>query len=103
MNLGIRNALACVSLLGRRSREVGQPGLTIYAEAGAQTVRQVVGHVRDLAHKNECAEITAADRLKQILADGRVDAAELTELQALPATLTRCAGRSHDITEAMDS
>ncbi len=54
-----------------------------------------------LAYQNEQAELTAERTLRDILADGRVDPAELRLLRQLPRTLHRCAERSHDITETL--
>lgn len=88
-------------LLGRRAREVGQPGLTVYAEAGAQVLDTVGAEIRDKAYANEQSARGLAARLKTMLADGKISPAEQAELAQAPAALERQAERSHDITEAV--
>lgn len=100
MKVSFRSLLGSFRLLGRRARELGQPGLGIYAFAGEQAAKAVSADIVDRAHRNECAERSLADELKAMTADGKVDAAELRRLSAMPGALTRCAERSHDITEA---
>lgn len=87
------------ALLRRRTAEVGQPALGVYADAGAAAATHLADEVCAAAHQNECAEISLSAQLAEIVADGKVDTNELKRLRRMPRTLSACAERSHNITE----
>lgn len=53
------------------------------------------------AYANECTQRILAEKLRAILADKRVDASELTDLEKIEAQITACAEQAHDIAEAL--
>jgi len=96
----LRAVRGVFELLRQRCRAVGQPGLTVYADAGELAAESVGVGIRNKAHANECSEKSLAAELQEMLADGTIDRDELGRLRTLPEKLNRCAERSHDITEA---
>lgn len=99
MSMVLRHVLGSFRVLGRRAAEVGRPALSVWTETGEQAVADVSRDVSAKAHANECAERSLVDDLKAMLADGKIDAAELNRLLRAPAVLNRCVERSHDIGE----
>jgi hypothetical protein len=101
VKFGFRTIVGALALLRRRCREVGRPGLTVYAEAGTLAAKSVGERVRAAAHANEVDEGALGQELQAMLADGKIDREELRRLRRAPARLHRCAERSHDIGEAV--
>jgi hypothetical protein len=102
MKTALRSILGAFRITRRRALEAGQPGITVWTDAGERAAQEVGRAVVDLAHRNECAEHEAARRLREMVADGKIDPQELAELQRLPANLEACAERDHDIGEIAD-
>lgn len=101
MKTRLRQIIGSLRILGRRARELGQPGLQAWTFAGEQAAQDVGAAVGALAHKNEVTELDWSARLKAMLADNKIDSVEVAELQRAPDALTRCAERSHDIGETV--
>lgn len=99
MKSTLRSVVGSFRMLGRRARDLGQSGLGIWSFAGEHAAHEVSHEVVAKAHANECAERSLANDLSAMTSDGKIDAAEFRRLVHLPAALTRCAERSHDITE----
>lgn len=91
--------IGSLRILHRRSAEVGQPGLGLWAEAGEQAALAVSTKITALAHANESEEVELERELAAILADGQVSRAECRRLRAMLPRLKRLEDRDHDITE----
>ena len=93
-----RRVLGAFQILGRRTKEVGHPGLAVWVDTGERAARSVSDELTSLAHKNECEERAVVAELSQVAQEGRLTSAELKRLRkiVLPR-LEQCAEREHDI------
>lgn len=101
MSTGFSGVFGAFRVLRRRSRELSQPGLTIWADAGERAAKAVQTAVRDGAHVVEVKALSLEEEIKAMLADGSIDAGEMNRLRLVPAKVHGLAERAHDLGEAV--
>lgn len=101
MSTSFAGVVGAFRVLRRRARELSQPGLSIWADAGERAAKSLQTAVRDGAHVVETKALSLEEELKAILADGEVDAAEMKRLLGVPAKVHVIAERAHDLSEVV--
>lgn len=86
-------------MLGRRSVEVGRPGLATWSDAGESAASSVRVDVRDTAHRGETRALSLAEELKVMLEDGEITPAEFGRLRLVPDKARRIADDCHHLGE----
>lgn len=86
-------------ILGQRINELRRLGLLLWTDTGSAALQDLSRFVGKQAEQNETAESALAKEITEILADGKVDRAELDRLSKFPLALRNCANRSHEIGE----
>lgn len=101
MSAAFTGVVGAFRVLRRRARELSQPGLTIWADAGERAAKSLQTAVRDGAHVVETKALSLEEELKAILADGTIDADEMKRLHLAPAKAHAIAERAHDLSEVV--
>lgn len=101
MDKAMKSIFGAFRMLRRRANELGQPGLSIWTDAGERAAGEVGAAVRDLSHRAETRSISLADEIRGMVADGSIDAAELKRLRVAPDRLRQVADDCHDIGEVV--
>lgn len=101
MSTSFRGVVGAFTVLRRRARELSQPGLTIWADAGERAAKALQAEVRDGAHVIETKGLSLEEELRAILADGTVDADEFKRLVLAPAKVHAIAEHAHDLGEVV--
>lgn len=99
-----RAVIGSFRILRQRSRDVGQPGLGVYADAGEQAAEQIGRTVSTKAHADEVADLEAASAIDAGLAglkDGRVDPEDVAHLERAGRLVRRSAGLAKEIGEVV--
>ena len=97
----LRRVLGSFRLLRRRTAEVGQPGLQIWADCGTRAALDVQTSVRAGAHRAEVGALAVEGALRDVLSDGRVTPSEIARLKRLLPQTHRLAEGCHDLGEVV--
>ncbi len=96
-----RRIVGSLRMLRKRAREVCQPGLVLWTDTGENAAGQLQRGVRDKAYKAEQRARQLEADLREMTADGKIDAEEFKRLCGAPAYIHAIAEGCHDLGEAV--
>jgi hypothetical protein len=99
--MSFRSIIGSFQILRRRAREVGNPGLAVWADAGERAAVDVQSTVRDGAHRAETEAREIEREMRDILADGKVSRTEVRTLKRLEVRVRGVAEVAHDVGEVV--
>lgn len=101
MIASIKPALGALRLLSARAAALRVFGLTLWTNAGVETLNQFSTQAVTTSHRAEVLTVEVEHQLEQILADGCVTVGEINELRCMLNQLKRVEDAAHDLGEAV--
>jgi hypothetical protein len=101
MIASIKPVFGALRLLGKRAAALRLFGLTLWTNAGVETLNKFSDQAKTTSHRAEVLTVEVEHHLEQIVADGRITGGEVGELRCMLKQLKRIEDAAHDIGEAV--